>query len=306
MKKFRLSSLFRQARRELKANYLAWAGPTLFIGLCYGFLISLVYVNYEQLQSVASQSLLSSLAFILNLLTTKLVEFADQPVLRIALWLFTATYFFSSKYFLTLIRSPRLVKRYFFEAIQYSLTDGLHNRIGYFFLYVLTNVPFLLILTVAYLTFPNSFPDLAQGVWLFQWLLQGGLLLGVIIVRSHLFLLPYIVSDTCSADNQLAPLAYMECLKKSAQLMKGQHWTYFLLSLVEYGVRLSLEFVQSFIIVHYLVLGQDPASLQLIFLLIFLFGLLRFLFVNPFLRAVKTIWANHLIVGDREIVNFGD
>ncbi|MBP2624194.1 DUF975 family protein [Streptococcus oricebi] len=306
MKKFRLSSLFRQARRELKANYLAWAGPTVCIGLLYGLLISLIYVNYEQIESRSSQPLLASLAYILNLMTTKLVEFSDQPILRVAILLFTASYFFTSKYFLTLVRSPRLVKRYFLEAVQYSITDGLNNRIGYFFLYILTNLPFLLILTVAYLTFPTSFPDLAQGLWLFQWILQACLLLGVILVRSHLFLLPYIVADTCSADNQLAPLPYMECLKKSSQLMKGQFWTYFLLSLAEYGVRLSLEFVQSFIIVHYLVLGQDPASLQLIFILIFLFGLLRFLFINPFLRAVKTIWANHLIVGDREIVNFGD
>ena len=222
------------------------------------------------------------------------------------------------KFSLTMVRNPQMVRRNFWRAVRYSISDGFFGRLLSMSIYVFM---FFLAMLLLFVYFYNVLmPDANfrenMGTWMIwvannQEKIASMLFLLFLIapmfnlvfhlfysyfIVSHFFLLPYIIQDTNSSDNLLRPLSAFGSLGKSFSRMNGQRGRYLLVELV---------------------LKLIPVVLGLIEILSLLFsagvsnivGMIVSM-INGFLLiyalAARSVMADILMSYDREIVNFGD
>lgn len=222
------------------------------------------------------------------------------------------------KFSLTMVRNPQMVRRNFWKAVGYSISDGFFGRLLsvsiYVFMFVLAML--LLFVYLKHMWVPGSnVREIwhALAIWavnnqekmtsiLFLMFLIAPMfnllfhLFYSYFVASHFFLLPYIIQDTNSSDNLLRPLSAFGCLGKSFSRMNGQRGRYLLVELVLKLIPVVLGLIE----VLSLLFGDGVSNVV---------GMIVSM-INGFLLiytlAARSVMADILMSYDREIVNFGD
>lgn len=222
------------------------------------------------------------------------------------------------KFSLTMVRNPQMVRRNFWKAVGYSISDGFFGRLLsvsiYVFMFVLAML--LLFVYLNHMWVPGSnVREIwhALAIWavnnrekmtsiLFLMFLIAPMfnllfhLFYSYFVASHFFLLPYIIQDTNSSDNLLRPLSAFSCLGKSFSRMNGQRGRYLLVELVLKLIPVVLGLIE----VLSLLFGDGVSNVV---------GMIVSI-INGFLLiytlAARSVMADILMSYDREIVHFGD
>ena len=210
------------------------------------------------------------------------------------------------------------VRRNFWRAVGYSISDGFFGRLLSMSIYVF--ISFLAILLLFVYFYNVLMPDANfrenMGTWMIwvannQEKIASMLFLLFLIapmfnlvfhlfysyfIVSHFFLLPYIIQDTNSSDNLLRPLSAFGSLGKSFSRMNGQRGRYLLVELVLKLIPVVLGLIE----VLSLLFSAGVSNIV---------GMIVSM-INGFLLiyalAARSVMADILMSYDREIVNFGD
>ena len=222
------------------------------------------------------------------------------------------------KFSLTMVRNPQMVRRNFWRAVGYSISDGFFGRLLSMSIYVFIFFLAMLLLFVYlyHMWVPGSnVREIwhALAIWavnnrekmtsiLFLMFLIAPMfnllfhLFYSYFIVSHFFLLPYIIQDTNSSDNLLRPLSAFGSLGKSFSRMNGQRGRYLLVELVLKLIPVVLGLIE----VLSLLFGAGVSNIV---------GMIVSM-INGFLLiyalAARSVMADILMSYDREIVNFGD
>lgn len=222
------------------------------------------------------------------------------------------------KFSLTMVRNPQMVRRNFWRAVGYSISDGFFGRLLSMSIYVFIFFLAMLLLFVYFynVLMPDANFQEIMGTWLIwvaknQEKIASMLFLLFLIapmfnlvfhlfysyfIVSHFFLLPYIIQDTNSSDNLLRPLSAFGSLGKSFSRMNGQRGRYLLVELVLKLIPVVLGLIE----VLSLLFGDGISNVV---------GMIVSM-INGFLLiyalAARSVMADILMSYDREIVNFGD
>ena len=214
------------------------------------------------------------------------------------------------KFSLTMVRNPQMVRRNFWRAVGYSISDGFFGRLLSMSIYVFIFFLAILLLLVYFynaLMSDANFQEIMRTglIWVAknQEKIASMLFLLFLIAPMfnlvfHLFysLLPYIIQDTNSSDNLLRPLSAFGSLGKSFSRMNGQRGRYLLVELVLKLIPVVLGLIE----VLSLLFSAGVSNIV---------GMIVSM-INGFLLiyalAARSVMADILMSYDREIVNFGD
>ncbi|MBP2620317.1 hypothetical protein ACVRXQ_05940 [Streptococcus panodentis] len=300
MEKIGINIVFRKAWELMLRYFFVWLGGLLVVFL------PLFALGYSWSLSILGD-------FIFNIYSNYRAGWDSVTIAIPLIWAVGSSIIvpYINKFSLTMVRNPQAVRRNFWQAVWYSLSDGLLTRFLYTFLCFL---PLVIALYAGLQNLTNElfwqeiFGNFEQIVGLLIFLSYLGPIIWVLsqllysyLFESHFFLLFYILQDTSSRDNRLAPLSFFGCLRKSVSLIGGYRvrymWLSFLLKLLVFGanyvvVLLTLLFVK--------LLGAEALNavqfLPLLFTAVFqLFDLIA-----------RAVFADALMAKDEEIVDFGD
>ena len=295
MEEIRLGEILKEAWRSAWSNFFVWLGGLILVEL--------------------------PLAGLLVFMDASLSWLPYWPLLFLFLMALALTFAFAyiHKFAFITIRYPKWVRKNFLRSVWYSITDDFLNRMIYSFLLVVILILiyytglamsgfFLALLTLF------TFALAAGGaiivpfiILLFPLLLLGVQFFFAYLVSSHLFLLPYIVQVTGSADNRAKPLTFVGCFSKSVTGIDGYRWTYAWLSSVL--LLLGLVGLAAFNLLTGLLAVTGSVSWTGDFLgslFVPLLFLILGIFILIFILAARTVFANALMEGDPEIADFGD